>query len=137
MRGRLSLFFPSAGPMVLYHVAHKNRLAKIRREGLKPHRPGDVWGSASPEMTRGRSCVWLTADSREWRHDRHPDRKFRNPKTRLLTVAIGWDSKKLHHYLSWFDPDKHGEAFLYRQNVPAWFVHFGKIAPEAVIDGLK
>jgi len=73
------MFFTNTVPMVLYHQTSKDRLAKIRREGLKPHRPGDVWGVCDPAvwgvcdpaMTRGKRVVWLTADRHTWNHDRH------------------------------------------------------------------
>ena len=122
--------------MVLHHVTPKDRLAKIRREGLKPHVPGEVWGVCPPSVTKGRRVVWLTADAHEWRHDRHPNKKYRKNGARLLTVAVNWQDKNLHHYLSWADPKKR-ETFNGQQNLPAWFVYFGTIKPRGIVDGLR
>jgi hypothetical protein len=122
-------------PMLLYHVTPIDCLAKIRREGLKPHRPGEVWGVCDPSMTRGKRVVWLTADPHEWKHDRHLNKKWRNPDARLLTIVISWRVKKLCHYLLWFDPDKR-KAYNCQNNLAAWYVHFGTIKPEHIIDGL-
>jgi hypothetical protein len=126
-----------ASPMVLYHVTRKDRVAKIRREGLKPHVPGKVWGEADPSITGGKPVVWLTADPHSWRHIAHPNKAFRNPDTVLLKILINWRAPKLRHYMSWFDPQKK-QNWLYCQNNPAaWFVYFGKIGPSLIVDGLE
>jgi hypothetical protein len=46
-------------PMLLYHVTPKDRVAKIRSQGLKPHVPGKVWGLCDPAATRGKPIVCL------------------------------------------------------------------------------
>ncbi len=75
-------------PMVLYHSTRKKFLPRIRREGLKPHLPGEVWGKCDPSMTRGKPVVWLTADPTQWRHDKHPRKDWRNPDNVLLTIRL-------------------------------------------------
>jgi hypothetical protein len=35
----------------LYHVTPKRLLPHIRREGLKPHVPGKLWGASDPSAT--------------------------------------------------------------------------------------
>jgi hypothetical protein len=132
----IARLFTNYNPMVLYHSTPKDRLAKIRREGLKPHVPGKVWGVCDPSMTKGKRVVWLTADPHEWKHDRHPNKKWRCHDTRLLTIVISWRAKKLRHYLSWVDPDKR-EAHSCQNNLAAWYVHFGKINRNMIIDDLK
>jgi hypothetical protein len=72
--------------MVLYHQTPKDRVAKIRREGLKPHVPGKVWGICDPAMTGGKPVVWLTADQHTFHHAKHPDKKMRKPDAVLLTI---------------------------------------------------
>jgi hypothetical protein len=49
-------------PTYLYHCTLKELLPRIRREGLKPHVPGKVWGVSDPSATNGQRVVWLTAD---------------------------------------------------------------------------
>jgi hypothetical protein len=122
-------------PMVLYHQTQKDRVAKIRKQGLKPHVPGKVWGVADPSLTNGKPVVWLTADPMTWRHDRHPNKAMRDPKQVLLVVRINWSNPKLRHYMSWRDPNKKEPgAFWYehKDNPAAWFVYFGRIKPDQI-----
>jgi hypothetical protein len=99
---------------------------------LKPHVPGKVWGVCDAKETRGKPVVWLTADPLEWKHDRHPRKAWRNPDVVLLTVQIDWSSPKLKHFLSWRDPGKRLSVFC-KNNVLAWFVHFGPIKPSQIV----
>jgi hypothetical protein len=125
-------------PPVVYHVTLKKFLPSIRRDGLKPHVPGKVWGVCTPDTTNGKRVVWLTADPTEWRHDKHREKTWRNADARLLTVMVSWSDKRLRHYLSWKDPNK--KEFLNSnqgQSVLAWFVYLGTIKPEQIIDGLE
>jgi hypothetical protein len=121
----------------IYHVTLKDRVAKIRSQGLKPHVPGKVWGLCDPSATRGKPVVWLTADPHQWRHPNHPDKSFRQPDAVLLTIVISWNAPRLKHYLSWFDPRKKGDWFYCHNNPAAWFVYFGTIKPAQIIDGLE
>jgi hypothetical protein len=120
-------------PMVLYHVTRKDRVAQIRREGLKPHLPGKVWGICDPVMTRGKPVVWLTADKHTWRHVKHPNKAWREPDAVLLTILINWSAPKLQHYLSWFDPRKKLPWLDCPNNTAAWFVYFGTISPKQIM----
>jgi hypothetical protein len=125
-------------PLVLYHVTFKKFLSSIRRDGLKPHVPGKVWGVCAPDMTNGKRVVWLTADPTEWTHDKHREKTWRKPDTRLLTVNVNWKDKRLRHYLSWIDPNKKQFANSSQgQSVLAWFVYVGTIKPEQIIGGLE
>jgi hypothetical protein len=124
-------------PMVLYHQTHRKFLSRIRREGLKPHTPGKVWGAASPKMTWGKKVVWLTADRATWRHSKHPQKDMRNPDTVLLTILIDWSAPKLKHYLSWRFPTKRCGLVDGKNNPAAWFVHFGRIPPAMIVGGLE
>ena len=128
----MMLHFATARPMVLYHSTPKKFLPRIRREGLKPRVPGDVWGACDPAMTRGKKVVWLTADPSEWRHDRHPRKDWRDRDTALLTICIDWTSPKLKHFLSWRYPRKRQRVFC-NDNMPAWFVYFGRIKPSQIL----
>jgi hypothetical protein len=121
--------------MVLYHVTRKDRVAKIRRQGLKPHVPGKVWGVCDPAATRGTPVVWLTANPLDWKHDRHPNKAFRDPNAVMLTILIGWQTR-LHHYLTWLDPHKKSD-WVSQNNLLPWFVYFGTIKPAQIIDGLE
>ena len=76
-------------PTVLYHVTKKRLLPRIRREGLKPHVPGKVWGASDPSATRGKRVVWLTADPTEWRHDQHHLKSKRDPDAISLMDILG------------------------------------------------
>jgi len=87
-------------PTALYHVTLRKFLPSIRREGLKPHVPGKVWGLCDPDMSRGKRVVWLTADPTQWRHDKHHRKSWRNPDAHLLPVIVRWNDERLHHYLS-------------------------------------
>ena len=119
-------------PMVLFHSTPKKFLPRIRREGLKPHVPGDVWGLCDPRMTHGKPVVWLTADPRDFNHSKHPQKDSRNPDVVLLVVGIDWTSPELKHYLSWRDPRKR-DPVRCNNNMPAWFVHFGRIKPSQIL----
>jgi hypothetical protein len=124
-------------PMVLYHVTLRDRVAKIRRQGLKPHVPGKVWGIADPAMTKGKPVVWLTADPHTFHHHKHPLKACRKSDAVLLTILISWKAPKLLHYMSWFDRRKK-KHWLQCQNNPAgWFVYFGRIPPSQIIFGLE
>jgi len=119
-------------PTVLYHVTKKRLLPRIRREGLKPHVPGKVWGASDPSATRGKRVVWLTADPTEWRHDQHHLKSKRDPDAISLMVLVSWKDERLRHYLSWRDPKKKEHFTGNPNNVPAWFVYFGTIPPKRI-----
>jgi len=123
--------------MVLYHATLKDRVAQIRRQGLKSHVPGKVHGVADPSMTRGKPVVWLTADPHTWHHAKHPRKAFRKSEAVLLTILINWSAPKLRHYMSWFDPGKKENWRQCQNNPAAWFVYFGKIPPAWIIGGLE
>lgn len=95
--------------MILYHVTKREFLPGIRERGLVPHVPGVVWNGGDSDVatiTGGKSVVWLTADKSEWRHDAHV--KDQNSETRLLTVRLEPNSKRLVRYAPWLhdlDPD--------------------------------
>jgi hypothetical protein len=131
------MFVTNVTPMVLYHQTRKDRLAKIRRQGLKPHVPGKVWGVADPTITRGKPVVWLTADRNTWRHAKHRRKSFRDPDAVLLTILIDWSAPKLQHYMSWIDPRKKVGWWDSKNNPAAWFVYFGTIRPAQIIGGLE
>ncbi len=127
------MLFGNIAPMVLYHETPKDRVAKIRRQGLKPHVPGKVWGVCDPRVTRKKSVVWLTADPTTWCHNRHPNKAKPDPDRVLLTVIVNWQDPKLRHYISWRDPRKKMDWFENKNNPAAWFVYFGRIPPNAII----
>jgi hypothetical protein len=130
--------FGSWHPPLLYHVTRKRFLPSIRREGLKPHIPGKVWGVCSPDLTNGKRVVWLTADPTEWRHDKHREKSWRDPEARLLTVMVPWTDKRLQHYLSWIDANKkHFHNSNQGQNIFAWFTYLGRIISEQIVGGLE
>jgi hypothetical protein len=131
------MIFMRIHPMVLYHVTVKDRVAKIRREGLRPHVPGKVWGVCDPSITRGKRVVWLTADRHTWHHAKHPNKSRRNPEGVLLTIMIPWNAPKLKHYMSWRDPRKKEPWTEHVNNPAAWFVHFGRVPPGMIIGGLE
>jgi hypothetical protein len=123
-------------PTMLYHVTRKDRVPKIRRQGLRPHVPGKVWGVCDPEATRGKPVVWLTANPHQWRHHKHRDRALRDPDCVMLTIMIDWSAPKLRHYLSWIDPRKN-QQMAGPNNPMAWFVYFGAINPAQIVGGLE
>jgi hypothetical protein len=128
------IFLAEYYPTVLYHCTQKKFLPRIRREGLKPHTPGKVWGATDPSATKGKRVVWLTADPTRWKHDRHHRKSWRDPDAVLLPVVVGWDDKRLHHYLSWRAPKK--KELLVEtcpNNMLGWFVCFGKIPPSQIM----
>ncbi|MGB3744180.1 MAG: hypothetical protein WBD11_06565 [Xanthobacteraceae bacterium] len=131
------MIFRRISPMVLYHVTVRDRVARIRREGLKPRVPGKVWGKCDPSVTRGKPVVWLTADPASWRHAKHHNKSLRNPDGVMLTILINWTAPKLKHYLSWLDPHKKEHLLDHRNNPAAWFVYFGRIYPGQIIAGLE
>jgi hypothetical protein len=121
-------------PTVLYHVTRKRFLPRIRREGLKPHVPGKVWGACDASAARGKRVVWLTADPTQWKHDKHHRKSWRDPDAKLLRVVVSWDDERLHHYLSWRAPKK--KELLVEtcpNNMLGWFVYFGKIPPRQIM----
>ena len=121
-------------PTVLYHVTPKRFLPRIRREGLKPHVPGKVWGVCDPSATGGKRVVWLTADPTQWKHDKHHQKSWRDPGAHLLRVVVNWDDERLHHYLSWRAPKKK-ELMVETcpNNMLGWFVYFGTIRPDYIM----
>lgn len=141
--------------MILYHTTRIKNLASIAREGLWPHVPGVVWDGGEPavaRLTHGRPVVWLTADGSEWRHDRHEERISCAPDTRRLSVRLEPNNKRLMAYWPWLQKhDLPAAACVNRwraeaqlglserpdQNVPAWFVYFGTIPPDKIVDGLE
>jgi hypothetical protein len=126
------MLFGSNTPMVLYHQTRKDRLAKIRRQGLKPHVPGEAWGVDKPVATKGKPVVWLTADPTTWRHARHHNKAKRDDGV-LVTVIVNWQDPKLRHYISWRDPRKKWTFCENPNNPVAWFVYFGRIPPAAIV----
>jgi hypothetical protein len=123
---------PTYHPTYLYHVTLKELLPRIRREGLKPHVPGKVWGASDPSATDGQRVVWLTADPTTWKHHKHHRKSWRDPNAVLLPVLVSWRDKRLHHYLSWRDPKRKEYFTPNPNNVPAWFVYFGTISPKSI-----
>jgi len=118
----------------LYHVTLKKFLPRIRREGLKPHVPGRLWGASDPSATTGKRVVWLTADPTQWKHDKHHRKTWRDPDARLLRVVVRWDDERLLHYLSWRDPKKKElDPWTCSNNIFGWFVYFGTIRPGQII----
>ena len=81
--------------------------------------------------------MWLTADPTTWRHPKHHNKKKRDPKFVLLTIMINWGAPQLRHYMEWFDPRKKKQWLHHQNNPAAWFVYFGTIKPEWIVDGLK
>ena len=128
----LVLLSPSRHPTVLYHVTRKKFLPRIRREGLKPHVPGKVFGICDPDMTKGKRVVWLTADPVQWKHDRHHRKSWRDPDAKLLAVFVSWGDERLRHYLSWRDPKKKDDTDC-TNNRLGWLVYFGTIRPGPII----
>jgi RNA:NAD 2'-phosphotransferase (TPT1/KptA family) len=119
-------------PTVLYHVTRKKFLPRIRREGLKPHVPGKVFGYSNPNMTNGKRVVWLTADSTQWKHDKHHRKSWRDPDAAMLAVIVSWNDERLLHYLSWRDPKKKYQLTC-PNNFLGWFVYFGTIKRQYII----
>jgi len=131
INGRVLLAYRPT-PTVLYHVTRKKFLPRIRREGLKPHVPGKVFGVCDPNMTKGKRVVWLTADPTQWKHDKHHRKSWRDPDAHLLPVIVHWGDERLRHYLSWRDPK--GEELLCGENDHiGWFVYFGTIRRRQII----
>ena len=120
-------------PTFLYHSTPKKFLPRIRREGLKPHVPGKVWGKSDPSSTRGKRVVWLTADPTQWKHDKHHRRSWRNPDNVLLSVMVSWQDERLVHYLSWSDPKKKILIETCPNNELGWFVYLGRIPPNLIL----
>jgi hypothetical protein len=120
-------------PTALFHVTPKKFLRRIRREGLKPHIPGKVWGVTDPDVTHGKRVVWLTADPTQWKHDKHHRKSWRDPDATLLPVIVDWQDERLHHWVSWRDPQKEFRHWSCNNNVLGWFVYFGRIRPDQIM----
>jgi hypothetical protein len=121
-------------PTYLYHSTPKTFLPRIRREGLKPHVPGKVWGATDPSASKGKRVVWLTADPTQWKHDKHHRKSWRKPDTVLLPVVVSWHDERLSHFLSWRDPKKKElQPWSCPNNELGWFVYFGKIPPTQIL----
>lgn len=117
--------------MKLYHFTASNRLRPIATAGLTV---GDV--PTDQRRWKGRIGVWLTRDPEAAGHGLEGSR---DDKTRYrLAVELSGDDSRLHRWLDWSRRyvTKETRDMLHSTapGFESWFVYFGHIKPEAIVE---
>jgi hypothetical protein len=117
--------------MILYHFTSARHLRPISRYGLAV---GDV--PTDLDRWRGRIGVWLTSSSVPYGHGLEGSTVEKGAYR--LSVSVADDSPLLHRWADWapknVTPDTIKRLHKVASKSETWFVFFGVIRPEAIIE---